>query len=74
MIEDAHRVLDELGTLARRIAEGRECQQRQPRLIAKPACDSGRLDGDFGKLRSTRHLGHGGIGDQHGVAAGQHQR
>ena len=62
------------GALARRMAEGRERQQREARLVAEPARDAGRLDRDLGEVLGVRHFGDGGVGDQHGAAARQHQR
>ena len=56
------------------MAEGRECQHRQPRLIAEPARDAGRLDGDLGDLLRLRHFGDGGIRHQHRAPARHHQR
>ena len=56
------------------MAEGRERQQRQPRLIAEPARDAGGLDGDLGDLVRLRHLSDRGVGHQHGAPARHHQR
>ena len=56
------------------MAEGREGEQRQPRLVAEPARDAGGFDGDVGDLLRVRHLGDGGVGDEHGAAARHHQR
>ena len=56
------------------MTERRERQQSDPRVIAKIAGDARRLDGDFGKCGGCRHLGHRGVGDQDGAAAGQDQR
>ena len=56
------------------MAEGRERQQRDARFVAEPARDAGGLDRDVGQNLGTGHLGHRGIGDQHGVPAGEHQR
>ncbi len=57
------------GALALRMAEGGEREQRHPRLIAEPARDAGRLDGDVGDLLGLRHFGDRGVGDQHGAPA-----
>ena len=58
----------------RRMAEGRVGEQGDARLVAEPARDAGRLDRDVGELLGVRHVVHGGVGDQHGAAARQHQR
>ena len=71
LVEDAHRVLHLGGALARRMAEGREGEQRDARLVAELARHAGRFDGDLGDVLGRRHLGHGGIGHQHGAAARQ---
>ena len=49
-VEDLHRLDHPRRALALRMAEGGEGQQRQPRLIAEPARDAGRFDGDLGEF------------------------
>ena len=54
------------------MAEGGKCEQRQPRLVAEPACDAGGLDGDLGDLVRLRHLGDRGVGYQHRTSTRHH--
>ena len=74
LVEQPHRLLHALRTFAGRMAEGREGQQRQPRLIAERARDARRFDRDVGDIVGVGHFGHRGVGDQHGAAARQHHR
>ena len=74
LVEKPYRFLHPLRTFARRMAEGREREQRQPRLVAERAGNARRLDCDVGDVGGVRHLGDGGVGDQHGAAARQHHR
>ena len=50
LVEDLHRLDDMRRALAGRMAEGRERQQREPRLVAHAAGDAGGLDRDVGKV------------------------
>ena len=74
LIEDFHRSPYMRCAFARRVAEGGEGQQRDLGLVAEPARHARRFDRDIGENFGVGHLGHRGIGDQHGAPARQHER
>ena len=73
-VEDRHGVAHLLRALAGRMAEGREGEHRDLRLIAEPAGDAGRLDRDLRQFLRRRHLGDRGVGDEHGAPARDRDR
>ena len=73
-IEDAHGFDDALRALGLGIAEGGEGQQRDARRVTEAPRHAGGFHRDIGELLGGRHLMHGGVSDQHGAAARQHQR